>query len=527
MRNMLTALMLLGLLVCAACAGGVSTAPVSEADALAGLAGTEQQDELGSNALADSLAGLSTPRDISASIELDGSTRSYLLEMGGFYSVLRGEGAETIFPERYVRLQPKSEEQVAHDYALIERIRTADSMPGQINLELAWEGDSPEGDNGLYIGFADRQTNRWVWRGPIQHATDLADFSELGVDDSENNEFGELLAFVNFSTTPVVIKKIFFTSTNVHDTIGDEYLYYVTTNMDDFSQHLHRAPADALDQSEVIFSTDEFEAIGRMEVATISNEELLIFNRFVQSCQWQVWQMGIDGSNPRLRRELEQGNIQHSAFSKDMTKEYCITDDWSSNNQLLELDAATGELIAQYDLLARNVTNPLWYNEGGFDCRMLFSVPENSLSDQWGLVSYVHAAHVPDGRLFPVRNMVNGESIVDVFCFNWSQMDAWQREYLLYSYRESNEDRYRVVMWDSEGSWPKEHEFVSLEGYNLRNPQMSPDQMQFSVIASDWDGNRGMLYVMPAFVRTIDAEYAVADMVSSTMWYDPTPPVWN
>lgn len=528
MRLSILALALIGLLACAACGGGTSA--ISANDNLDGTGSSEAIANSGENpaSLGSGLAAMPSPREVSDASELDESTRSYLMRMGTFYSGLKGQGSETLFPERYLRLDPMSEELVPYDFAMITRVRTADTKLCKVSVEFTWEGDEPADGNGVFIGFADTDTDRWVWRGPITSSADMVDFSDLGFETSSDEwRFEDILAMVNYSSTPVVIKRIFYTKVDANDTKGDEYLYYATTSMDDFSEQIHRAPANALEEDEVIFSTNPFESIGRMQAVNIDGEDLLIFNRFTQLCKWETWQMGIDGSNPQVRKSIEFGDIQFSSFSEDMTKEFFLVNNWSSNNMLQEFDVATGEMLTEYDMLATNISNPLWYNRGKYNCRMMFTLPETSGSDTWGLVSYINADHLGGGILYLERMMESGESIVDPFCFDWALRDGALMEYYLYSYKANPDDNYSIVLYDRRGQTPREKELVSMEGYDLRYPEMSPDQLNFSVVATPKWGTYGTLYVMPAFAMTMDESFAVADNVSSVMWYDPTPPVWE
>ncbi len=523
MRVCLLVLALLGLVACAACGGGAGSLNTDVTE----NAGSTQvlPDSTGATETpASGLADIPRPREVSAGNELADSTRSYLMRMGAFYTSLQGQGSELVSPERYLRLQAMSDGMLPYEFTLIQRVRTATSKPGKVSFELSWEGAEPADSEGLFIGYADTVANHWVWRGPVRNSSDMVDFSSLGVEVSDDWRFEDTLAMVNFSSTPVVIKHVFYTKIDANDTKGDEYLFYSTIDLADRTEQIHRAPANALDQAVVIFTTEPFERIGRMQVVNSTGQELLIFNRFTQAGKWEAWQMGVDGSDPQVRRAMEFGDIQHSSFSEDLTKEFYFVNNWCTNNLLQEVDVATNEMTNEFDLLTFNASNPLWYNRGGYDCRMLLSLPEASGAEHWGLISYISAEFLGGGALYQQRVMTSGEDIVDPFRFDWAMHDSASLEYILYSYKAAPQDNYSIVLFGSQSSMPREQCFVAMDGYDLRYPQMSPDQLCFSVVATGEGGTYGTLYVMPAFARAMDPSYAIADNVSSSIWYDPTPP---
>ena len=531
MRAYLVMILTAVMLTVAACGGSSSSLP----DSVATLPDTTQASAPGTNAkpephagdtsLAAGLANMPDPREVSASAAIDESTRSYLMQMGTFYSAQQGQGVETIFPEHYLKMQAMTPEVLAHDFAFIQRIRSQETRPGHISLDFSWEGEQPTGMYGLYLGYADMVEDHWEWRGPLQTSKDFADLTGLGFEPEEMEHSGETLVFVNYSDTPVVVKRVNFTATNSNDTAGDAMLYYVVDK--GITEEIHRAPANELENTELILASLNYESFGRIEAVELDGQMQLVFNRFTQDCKWEVWQSDLDGSNAHVRHSTDT-NIQLAAFSGDKTQEFCLVDEWIGNNKLKQLDAATGEMVEEYDLLTQRISNPLWYNEGGYQCRMLTYVPENTGYENWGLVSYISDDRLGDPKMYPMRQMTSGETIADPFIFHWAFSDLFQNEHILYSYKPTRDDEYSVVMFSANSIHAtREQQFMSAEGHDLRCPQMSPDQLQFSVIATAPRWTKGTLYVMPAYVRSLDTGIAVAEDVTSTYWYDPTPPIWE
>lgn len=468
------------------------------------------------------LQGLPAPREAAAAasvLQVAAGSSSHFVQTS-LHPTHEGVGVTAEAPDWSFKFAERSPEQLAHIFFIIMHQQDAATTMGQLSLDLSWQGETPTGMEGFYVGVADRRSNTWRWLGPIRSAGDILDFAPFALNgDAEANNRLQI-ALVNYAPVAVKVKTISFTTIDPQEVSGDETLFYLTDSNGSFA--INRVLSGSLDEPQQLLPFIEGENISGLTVFDTVEEDLLIFDRQAVGGVWEVWQCNLDGSNPQPRH-TGQGDVRFAGYDAARAREFTRVDGGSFGH-IRRHDMAGGTVDLERDLPGAIVGTPRWYNMGGGEIALYgtgLDAEEQPMAMQYTYYQMWDMENYRD-MLFLSGSM----QAKDPFYFIWGyNQDPSSNSMTLFSGKAAGEETFKIRLNIFCNPPNANNEIiVGDDTANLEFPSLSPDHKLLSFLKSAPGATTGQLLVQSAFLRELDPTAVVADDVSGpAVWFDPTP----
>lgn len=211
-------------------------------------------------------------------------------------------------------------------------------------VSIGYASHQMAADEGLYVGWADFNTNRWRWYGPQTDDENPLDIDGDGLAGFDGPEF---VIVVNYSDVETNLWLVNFSFTMPGEVIGDEYVYYQAPEQGMPGSNIMRVPVGGGTAEVVQAVTTEYDPDSPSIRSLPSGDKLYFVREDNVTSDMTLYLSDMDGSNTEAYAPTGHSPVIVADWSPDgMVEVYATIEGEDFSGAMWNHDTGTGGTIS-------------------------------------------------------------------------------------------------------------------------------------------------------------------------------------